>query len=95
MYFVNRLFDTAAMNIRQMALVDLMYRLSDSSIMIGMIVLLRVILILLLTLPGELSLNASRRSISSSGGLSFMLYMHYPITSGITSNFISVENPAS
>ncbi|MCJ7604864.1 MAG: MFS transporter, partial [Dehalococcoidales bacterium] len=95
MYFFSRLFDAAAMNIRQMALVYLMYRLTDSVTLLGWLVVARAIPLLLLTpIAGAIGDRVQKKYIILlSGVVDAMLAVG--IGAGLMTGYISAENAGS
>jgi len=95
MYFFSRLCDAAAMNIRQMSLGFLMYRLTDSATLLGVLVVARAIpLLLVAPFAGAIADRVQKKYIIQiSGVVDAMLVLGVAL--GLTSGFLSGENPNS
>lgn len=94
-YFVSRLFDASAMNVRQMALIYLMYRLTDSAAMLGILVLARAIPLLLLTPVAGAFADRTQKKYLIIGANILDMVLAASIGFGIVSGYISADNPGS
>ena len=92
MYFVSRLFDAAAMNIRQMALIYLMYILTDSATLLGVLVLARAIPLLLFSpVAGAIGDRIQKKYLILVSGI-VDAALAFGIAVGLMTGYISGEN---
>ncbi len=94
-YFISRLFDASAMNVRQMALIYLMYRLTDSATLLGVIVLARAIPMLVLSpIAGAFADRLQKKYLIIGAGILDTI-LATSIGLGILFGYISAENAGS
>ena len=89
MYFLSRVCDSIAMNMRQLALTLLLFRLTGSAALLGLLVLARAIPLILATpVAGALADRLQKKTIIQvSGALNVILalFVSFSITSGLLS----------
>ena len=94
-YFISRLFDASAMNIRQMALIYLMYELTSSATLLGVLVLARAIPLMFLSpLAGAVADRVQKKYLIIGASLVDTL-VTLGIVAGLMTGYISAAHPAS
>jgi MFS family permease len=94
-YFFSRLCDAAAMNIRQMSLGFLMYRLTGSATLLGILVVARAVPLLVVSpIAGAIADRVQKKYIIQISGLVDMA-LALGIAFGLTSGYLSSNNPGS
>jgi MFS family permease len=94
-YFVSRLFDASAMNIRQMALIILMYRITGSATLLGALVLARAIPLLLLSpLAGAVADRVQKKYLIIGSSI-VDTAVTVGIAAGLMTGYISADHAGS
>jgi hypothetical protein len=95
MYFTNRVCDSIAMKMRQLSLSLLLYRLTGSAALLGLLVLARAIPLILVTpLAGSAADKIQKKTIIQlASGLNVLLALF--VAFSITSNWLSSAHSGS
>jgi len=95
MFFFSRICDSAAVNIRQMSLGLLIYRLTDSPTILGVLVLARAVPLLVVTLLAGAIADRSQKKyvIQAAGAVDILLAL--AVVFSLASGYLSVENAGS
>jgi MFS family permease len=95
MFFVSRLCDAAAVNIRQISMGLLIYRLTNSAIILGALILARAIPLMVVALFAGAIADRSQKKyiIQAAGGVDVIIVL--VVFFSLTSGYLSVENAGS
>jgi len=95
MFFLSRLFNALGMNIRQFSMGLLMYRLTDSPTLLGVLVLGRAVPLLLLgPLAGAMADRFSKKTLIQYASVADV-FIAAGIATSLTTGYLSAENPGS
>ncbi|OGO20344.1 MAG: hypothetical protein A2Z15_00985 [Chloroflexi bacterium RBG_16_50_11] len=95
MFFMSRLFNALGMNIRQFSMALLMYRLTNSPTLLGVLILGRAVPLLLVSpLAGALADRFQKKTLIQYAGVADVL-IAASIGVSLTTGYLSVDNPGS
>jgi len=95
MFFLSRLFNALGMNIRQFSMGLLMYRLTDSPTLLGVLVLGRAVPLLLLgPLAGAMADRFSKKTLIQYASVADV-FIAAGIATSLTTGYLSADNPGS
>src|SRR4030042_6455096 len=95
MFFMSRLFNALGMNIRQFSMALLMYRLTNSPTLLGVLILGRAVPLLLVSpRAGALADRFQKKTLIQYAGVADVL-IAASIGVSLTTGYLSVDNPGS